>query len=70
VGLTATMGVGKKKSEEPSTAILQLCANLDAVSGIVTVRNPANIEELNRYIPQPNQGAVALFRVRWFIKFR
>ena len=49
------MGVGKKSSEAYSE-ILQLCANLDAVGGIVTVRKPENVEELNSYIPQPKQG--------------
>jgi len=56
VGLTATMGVGRKQSTWPSTAVLQLCANLDAQTGIVTVRDPANKKELDKYIPQLKQG--------------
>jgi len=55
LGLSATLGVGKKPTEA-FAEILQLCANLDAQNGIVTVRKPENVEELNRYIPQPKQG--------------
>ena len=56
--MTATMGVGKKKSVEPVAAVLELCANMDAQSGIVTVQDPANLEELHEYIPQPKHGTV------------
>ena len=67
VGLTATMGIGRKGTE-PSVAILQLCSNLDARGGIVTVRTPANVLELNRYIPQPKQGTEKLdFNISYYV---
>ena len=55
IGLTATIGVGKVP-KQAFTEVLQLCANLDAHGGIVTVRDPANVDELDSYIPQPKQS--------------
>ena len=54
------MGVGKTP-QDADTEILQLCANLDARSGIVTVRKPENIEELYSRIPQPKEGSYFFF---------
>ena len=53
--MTATMGIGKKCAEA-NQEILQLCSNLDAIDGIVTVRIRKNVEELKKHIPQPEEG--------------
>ena len=53
--MTATLGIGKK-STEAQNQILQLCSNLNAVDGIVTVQDPENVKELYQCISLPDEG--------------
>lgn len=49
------MGFGKK-SNNADEEVMQLCSNLDAVDGIITVQDPQHLIELEGYIPLPDEG--------------
>nr|XP_039258797.1 antiviral innate immune response receptor RIG-I-like [Styela clava] len=60
VGLTATLGVGKGKTDfDAIEHMLMLCANLDATGGIVTVPL-THRDELNKYTPKVEEDSVVL----------
>lgn len=56
VGLTATPGTGKKLEEASvQKYMMNLCANLDAEYGIITVMEMENLEELHKHTPFPEE---------------
>uniref|UniRef100_A0A7E4VI24 RNA helicase n=1 Tax=Panagrellus redivivus TaxID=6233 RepID=A0A7E4VI24_PANRE len=64
VGLTASVGDGQSgaailSAQVAQDHIIQLCARLN-VSTIASIRDPANMEELNRHVPSPVDEIVSV----------
>ncbi|CAK8691241.1 unnamed protein product [Clavelina lepadiformis] len=58
IGLTATLGMGKVKTNKDSALqeMKRLCANLNAIDGVVTVCDSQNRKEMEKYIANPDES--------------
>ncbi|CAK8691238.1 unnamed protein product [Clavelina lepadiformis] len=57
IGLTATLGIGKAKTKDAALLEMkQLCANLNAVAGVVTVCDSQNKKEMEKHIANPDEN--------------
>ncbi|XP_076807713.1 antiviral innate immune response receptor RIG-I-like isoform X3 [Clavelina lepadiformis] len=61
IGLTATLGIGKAKTKDAALLEMkQLCANLNSVAGVVTVRDSQNKKEMEKHIANPDESRLPM----------
>ena len=55
IGLSATLGIGPTTDVKSAMKVMKLlCANLNAVDGIVSVKD--HVEELKKFTPSPDES--------------